>query len=154
MHVLILPDRRLIARLNSDRLRLPMRLWSIFAGTVALAAVASAQAPGRERASLLLPIAGAPLSAETTEEFVTKNADGTSSNEIATTKEYRDAAGRLRSEWEARDASGGPVIVILIADPWKASSQFLRPPLNRASSPRSEERSPTAQSAQAWALTD
>jgi hypothetical protein len=94
-----------------------MKLWSIVAAVVALAVVASAQAPARTRAALVLPIAGAPLSVETTEEYVTKNFDGTSASGTEKTKEYRDDSGRSRSEWEARDASGGPVIVILLADP-------------------------------------
>lgn len=93
-----------------------MQHWSIIAAAVTLAVVASAQAPGRERAALVLPISGAPLSAETTEEYVTKNPDGTSTSGMEKTREYRDASGSLRSEWEARDAFGGPVIVILLAD--------------------------------------
>ena len=94
-----------------------MRPWSTIVAAVALAAVASAQAAGRERAALVLPITSAPLSVETTEEYVTKDLDGTSTSGTEKTKEYRDASGRMRSEMEARDAFGGPVIEILLVDP-------------------------------------
>ena len=94
-----------------------MNFWSMIATAVTLAVVVSAQAPSRNRAALVLPIPGAPLSLETTEEYIAKNPDGTSISEIEKTTEYRDVAGRLRSEWEVRDAFGGPVIVIILTDP-------------------------------------
>ena len=98
-----------------------MRLWFMIAASAMLVVVASAQAPARSRAALVLPIASAPLSVETVAEWEMKNPDGTSTSGVEKTTEYRDAAGRLRSEWEARDASGGPVVVILLADPVEGS---------------------------------
>jgi hypothetical protein len=52
------------------------------AAAVALAVMASAQT-AREGAALVLPIASVPLSVETTEEYVTKNLDGTSTRSLS-----------------------------------------------------------------------
>jgi hypothetical protein len=116
MHLLILPDRPLFADVNSYKLPLSMNFWSMIAATTMLVMVASAQAPAPSRAALVLPIPGAPLSVETVHEWVMRNLDGTSTSGNEKTTEYRDAAGKLRSEWEVRDAFGGPVSMILLAD--------------------------------------
>jgi hypothetical protein len=54
--------------------------------------------PGITPAALVLPVPGAPLSAESVEERITKLPDGTSRTEVITSKIYRDATGRVRTE--------------------------------------------------------
>ena len=61
---------------------------------------------GITRATLVLPMPGAPLSAEITEERITKLPDGTSKTEVTTSKAYRDGAGRLRTEMDIASPSG------------------------------------------------
>jgi hypothetical protein len=94
-----------------------MRLWSMIVAAVTLAVVASAQASHHDSATMVLPIPGVPLSVETIEEYVTKDPDGTSTSRIDKNKVYRDAAGRVRREWEVRDPFGDPLVMILLADP-------------------------------------
>jgi hypothetical protein len=94
-----------------------MKRWSMIVAAVTLAVVAAAQASHHDSPTMVLPIPGVPLSAETIEEYVTKDPDGTSTSRIDKNKVYRDAAGRLRREWEVRDAFGDPLVMILLADP-------------------------------------
>jgi hypothetical protein len=63
-----------------------------------------------------LPIPGVPLSAESIEEYVTKNPDGTSVVTINKTRYYRDAAGRMRSEIEMQDSSAMTVVWVVLDD--------------------------------------
>jgi hypothetical protein len=100
-----------------SRLGSSMHLWSMIASAVTLAVVASAQVPARTATTLVLPITGVPLSVETMEERVTKNPDGTSSEEVERTKVFRDAAGRMRSEMEIPDPTDGPVQLIMLVAP-------------------------------------
>ena len=93
-----------------------MQIWSMIAAAATLAVVASAQASHRDLPTMVLPIPGVPLSVETVEEYVTKNADGTSATEINKTKYYRDAAGRMRSEMEMRDSGGGTLVWVVLDD--------------------------------------
>jgi hypothetical protein len=93
-----------------------MQVWSIIAAAAMLAVVASAQASHRDLPRMVLPIPGVPLSAETIEEYVTKNPDGTSATEINKTKYYRDAAGRMRSEMEMHDSATGTLVWVVLDD--------------------------------------
>jgi hypothetical protein len=70
-------------------------------GMVLLSATALAQ--NKTLPMLVLPVPGAPLSAEVVEEHTTKLADGTSKTEVNVSKVDRDAAGRLRSEHQLDD---------------------------------------------------
>jgi len=65
--------------------------------------------------TLVLPVPGAPLSAEVVEEHTTKLADGTSRTEVNVSKVYRDAAGRLRDEHKL-DGSEGPEEIVTITN--------------------------------------
>ena len=85
----------------------------MIAAAAMLAVVASAQASHRDLPRMVLPIPSVPLSVETTEEYVTKNLDGTSATEINKTKYYRDATGRMRSEMEMHSAAATLVWVVL-----------------------------------------
>ena len=102
-----------------------MRLSSIIAAAVTLAVVASAQAAKPSPPEMVRPVSRGPLSVETIAEFVTRDPDGTSTSRIDKNKVYRDAAGRLRSEMEVRDAFGGPVLVIILVDPVENSITVL-----------------------------
>ena len=97
----------------------------MIAGALTLAVVASAQAAKPSPPEMVRPVPRGPLAVETIAEFATKNPDGTSTNRIDKNKVYRDAAGRLRSEMEVRDAFGGPVLVIILADPVESSIAVL-----------------------------
>lgn len=55
---------------------------------------------------LVLPGPGAPLSAETMEERTTKLPDGTSKTDVLTSKVFRDADGRVRTEMEIDEPNG------------------------------------------------
>jgi hypothetical protein len=88
----------------------------MIAAAVTLAVVACAQATHHDSPTMVLPIPGVPLSVETIEEYVTKNADGTSATKINKTKYYRDAAGRMRSEMEMRDSGAGMLVWVVIDD--------------------------------------
>jgi len=100
-----------------SRLGSSMHLWPFIASAVTLAVVASAQVPARTHSTLVLPIPGVPLSVETIEESVTKNPDGTSSDEVEKTKVFRDVAGRMRYEMEISDPNDGAVKLIILVDP-------------------------------------
>jgi hypothetical protein len=89
----------------------------MIAAVVMLTMVASAQQAKPSPPAMVLPNSGGALSVETIAKYVTKDPDGTSTSGIEKTKVYRDAAGRLRSEMEVRDAFGGPVLAIILADP-------------------------------------
>jgi len=65
--------------------------------------------------NLALPIAGVPIVFESIEEHTSKLADGTLKTEVATTKTYRDSAGRMRIERNV-NFSGGSVFLIQIFD--------------------------------------
>jgi hypothetical protein len=56
--------------------------------------------------TMVLPVAGAPLSVEIVEERTTKLSDGTSKTEVLTSKVYRDGAGRMRTEMEVAGENG------------------------------------------------
>jgi hypothetical protein len=83
------------------------------------AAAMLAQKPtqGIERATLVLPMPGTPLSAEITEERTTKLPDGTSKTEVTTSRAYRDGAGRLRTEMDIASPSGGPSTIVIFSIP-------------------------------------
>jgi hypothetical protein len=65
---------------------------------------------------MVLPIPGVPLSAESIEEYVTKDPDGTSAPVINKTKYYRDAAGRMRWEMEMQGAAAGTFLWVVLDD--------------------------------------
>ncbi|HEX5229382.1 MAG TPA: hypothetical protein VFW44_16815 [Bryobacteraceae bacterium] len=67
---------------------------------MALAQVPPPEKPGRTPPTLVLPVPGAPLSAEMTEERVVKNANGTAQTETRISRVFRDEAGRVREEQE------------------------------------------------------
>jgi hypothetical protein len=67
-------------------------------------------------ATLVLPVAGAPLSAEVIEERSMKLADGTSKTEVITSKVFRDAAGRLRTESNQNGANGESKLIVTVMD--------------------------------------
>jgi hypothetical protein len=102
-----------------------MHFWSMIASAVLLAVIVSAQTPARTHSALVLPIPGVPLSAETIEEYVTKNPDGNSTHTADKNKVYRDAAGRMRSEMEIADPTDGPVELIMLVDPVEGFIAFL-----------------------------
>lgn len=68
------------------------------------------------RAMLVLPVAGTPLLAEIVEERTTKLSDGTSKAEILTSKVFRDADGRMRTESSVEGANGESTPIITIMD--------------------------------------
>jgi hypothetical protein len=88
----------------------------MIAAAVTLAVVASAQAGHHDLPRMVLPTPGVPLSAETIEEYVSKNPDGTSATETNKTKYYRDAAGRMRSEIEMQDSAAGTLVWVMLDD--------------------------------------
>jgi hypothetical protein len=63
---------------------------------------------------LVLPVPGTPLSAETIEERTTKTPDGTSQTEFLTTKIFRDAAGRMRTEQNLEDTNRESASIMII----------------------------------------
>lgn len=84
-----------------------MWVWTLGAALcICLTALAQNQpAPqARTPATLVLPVPGAPLSAETVEEHVIKLPDGTSKTEVLTNKVFRDIEGRVRTENEIEGA--------------------------------------------------
>ena len=93
-----------------------MQHWSMIAATAVLAVFASAQASHHDLPTMVLPIPGVPLSAESIEEYVTKNPDGISATVINKTKYYRDAAGRMRSEIEMQDSATGTSVWVVLDD--------------------------------------
>jgi hypothetical protein len=97
----------------------------MIAAAVTLAVVVSAQAAKPSPPAMVRPVPRGPLSFETIAEFVTKDPDGTSTSGPKKMKVYRDAAGRLRSEMEVRDALGGPVLAIILVDPVESSITVL-----------------------------
>jgi len=62
--------------------------------------------------TMVLPVAGAPLSVNILEERITNLPDGTSKTEVLTSKVYRDGAGRMRTETQVIGDSGEPVTII------------------------------------------
>ena len=92
---------------------------ALIAGLLISAAAMHAQKPiqGINRATLVLPYLGVPLSAEITEERVTKLPDGTSKTEVITSKAYRDGAGRLRTEMDITSQSGDPPGIVIFNIP-------------------------------------
>jgi hypothetical protein len=91
-----------------------MQHWSMIAATAVLAVFASAQASHHDLPTMVFPIPGVPLSAESIEEYVTKNPDGTSATVIHKTKYYRDASGRMRSEIEMQDSAAGSLVWVVL----------------------------------------
>ena len=66
---------------------------------------------------LVLPVAGAPLAAEIVEERGTRSPDGTfKTAEITTSKVFRDADGRLRTETDIKGSSGESEAIVTIMD--------------------------------------
>jgi hypothetical protein len=69
--------------------------------------------------TMVLPVAGAPLSVDIVEERTTKlrtgkHSDGTSKTEVLTSKVYRDGAGRMRTEMEIVGDSGESTAIVII----------------------------------------
>jgi hypothetical protein len=64
--------------------------------------------------TMVLPVAGAPLSVDIVEERITKLPDGTSKTETLTSKVYRDGAGRMRTETEVVGDSGESTAIVII----------------------------------------
>jgi len=96
---------------------MPARI--LIAGLLISAIAMHAQKPahGINRATLVLPYVGVPLSAEITEERVTKLPDGTSKTEVVISKAYRDGAGRLRTESDIASRSGDPSAIVIFNIP-------------------------------------
>ena len=103
-----------------------MGFWSMIAATVMLAAIVSAQAP-HESPTMVLPIAGVPLSVEKIEEYVSKSPDGTSATKISKSKYYRDAAGRMRTEAEEPNSADGSLRAIVLGNPIDGFIAVLEP---------------------------
>ncbi len=72
---------------------------------------------GITRAILVLPALGSPLSAEVTEERITKLPDGTSKTDVITSKAYRDGSARLRTDMDLASPSGEPAIIFILNSP-------------------------------------
>ncbi len=95
----------------------------LIAGLLISAAAMHAQSPpqkptqGINRATLVLPYLGVPLSAEITEERTTKLPDGTSKTEVITSKACRDGAGRLRTEMDLANATGDQATIVIFNIP-------------------------------------
>jgi hypothetical protein len=66
--------------------------------------------------TMVLPVAGAPLSVDIVEERTTKLPDGASKTETLTSKVYRDGAGRMRTETEVAGDSGESTAIIQLLD--------------------------------------
>jgi hypothetical protein len=62
--------------------------------------------------TMVLPVAGFPLSVDIVEERTTKLPDGTSKAEVLTSKVYRDGAGRMRTETRVIGDSCEPMTII------------------------------------------
>lgn len=93
---------------------------SILAAALSMSAIAMAQTPpasaskSRTPANLVLPVAGAPLAAEITEERTTKLPDGTSKTTILTSKVFRAADGRTRTEsTDGPDGESKQIVTIM-----------------------------------------
>src|ERR1700683_2637394 len=96
-----------------------MQPWKLIAAGL-MGAALSAQTPSPKPAqrippvTMVLPVAGAPLSVEIVEERTTKLSDGTSKTEVLTSKVYRDGAGRMRTEMEIVGDSGESTVIAVI----------------------------------------
>ena len=94
------------------------RIVLMAAGLMGSALFAQPTAPkpveGITRATMVLPVLGAPLSVEIVEERTTKLPDGTSKTEVLTSKAYRDGGGRSRTEMDMLDPSGESAHVVQI----------------------------------------
>jgi hypothetical protein len=96
-----------------------MRPWELIAaGLVGAALFAQTPSPKPVQrippVTMVLPMAGFPLSVETVEERVTKLPDGTSKTETLTSKVYRDGAARIRTEMEVAGDSGESTVIVII----------------------------------------
>src|SRR5271166_2098120 len=96
-----------------------MAAWTLIAGLLISAAAMFAQKPiqGVNRATLVLPYLGVPLSAEITEERKTKLPDGTWKTEVITSKAFRDGAGRLRTDMDIASHSGESATAVIFNMP-------------------------------------
>ena len=99
----------------------------MIAAAVTLAVVASAQEAKPSPPAMVLPDPRGPLSVEAIEEYVTKNPDGTSTSGIEKMKDYRDPAGRMRSEMELPQPFGDPILMIELTDPIEGFIAVLEP---------------------------
>jgi hypothetical protein len=81
-----------------------------------LAVAASGQAANSNLPTIVLPIAGVPLTVEATVDFVTDYPDGTFTKAITNIKIYRDAGGRMRVETARLRNSGDPFRAVLLID--------------------------------------
>ncbi len=93
--------------MDADKHRLT-RMISVALISTALFAQTPSPKPAQQipPVTMVLPVAGAPLSVEIVEERTTKLPDGTSKTEVLTSKVYRDGAGRMRIEMEVPGDSG------------------------------------------------
>lgn len=76
----------------------------------------------------VFPMPGAPLFATQVEEFTHTFPDGTSSTKIIRSKIYRDAAGRMRVEWNYKGPDGTSFPVVYLLDPAARSITILLVP--------------------------
>jgi len=67
-------------------------------------------------ANLVLPVAGAPLTAEIVEEVTRKLPDATWKTEVTISKVSRDAAGRMRIEANINSPDGDATLAVQIMD--------------------------------------
>jgi hypothetical protein len=81
--------------------------------------------------ALVMPTAGAPLSAEQEEERARKLPDGTTRTETMNSKVYRDSSGRLRVEGETNGPAGA-LPYAEVVDPVAGSVVLLIAPLKVA----------------------
>lgn len=66
---------------------------------------------------LVLPVAGAPLSAEQVEERTRTMLDGKSVSEALVSRVYRDRAGRMMIEWRVESSHGESAGIAYLLDP-------------------------------------
>jgi hypothetical protein len=96
-----------------------MHAWvpiSVFLISTTALAQNPAPQPAKEisQATMVFPALGTPLSAEITEERITKLPDGTSKTEVRISKAFRDGAGRLRTEMDMAGPTGDPATLVQI----------------------------------------
>lgn len=75
----------------------------------------------------VLPMPGAPLSAQQVEERSQISSDGTVTTDIVTSQIYRDSAGRVRVDWYLEDGAGGRCGIAYLLDPVGYSFTILSP---------------------------
>ena len=76
---------------------------------------------------MILPIPGAPLSAQQVEERTQISSDGTVTTDTLTSQIHRDSAGRVRIEWYSEDRSDWRPGIVYLLDPVAYSLTTLLP---------------------------